>query len=40
MDDSDDHLVLLYNEDGPITRGEPQDLLALQDTVTTAQRSI
>ena len=36
MDDSDDHLVLLYNEDGPITRGDPQDLLAVQGTVTTA----
>lgn len=36
MDDSDDHLVLLYNEDGPIARGDPQDLLAVQETVTTA----
>jgi len=37
MDDSDDHLVLLYNEDGPIARGDPQDVLALQETVTTTQ---
>ncbi|MGD0610837.1 MAG: ATP-grasp domain-containing protein [Anaerolineales bacterium] len=36
MDDSEDHLVLLYNEDGPIARGDPQDLLALQETATTA----
>ena len=36
MDDSDDHLVLLYNDDGPIDRGDPQDLLAVQETATTA----
>lgn len=30
-------VALLFNEDAQITRGDPQDLLAVQDTATTTQ---
>jgi D-alanine-D-alanine ligase len=30
-------VALLFNEDAQITKGDPQDLLALQDTATTTQ---
>ena len=30
-------VALLYNEDGQVSRGDPQDLLAIQYTVTAAQ---
>ncbi len=30
-------IALLYNEDGQVTRGDPQDLLAVQCTITAAQ---
>jgi len=31
------HVAILFNEDAQITRGDPQDLLAVQDTATTTQ---
>jgi D-alanine-D-alanine ligase len=37
MDDSHCKIAILYNEDIQVTRGEAQDLTALQGTATTAQ---
>jgi len=37
MNDWNFRVAILYNEDGQISRGDPQDLLAVQFTITTAQ---
>ncbi len=37
MDECHFHVALLYNEDNSLTRGEAQDLTAIQYTVTTAE---
>ncbi len=36
MNFSSQQIAILYNEDGQITRGDPQDLLAVQCTITAA----
>jgi D-alanine-D-alanine ligase len=37
MNRFDHQIVILYNEDGQIARGDPQDLLAVQCTITATQ---
>jgi D-alanine-D-alanine ligase len=37
MNAQDFRVAILYNEDGQVTRGDPQDLLAVQCTISAAQ---
>jgi len=37
MNGCDHQIAILYNEDGQVTRGDPQDLLAVQCTITATQ---